>query len=205
MEKVLTEPITSIDQLDPNGVYSYADYLTWKFEETVELIKGKIFRMAAPARRHQAISREMNGIFYIHFQKNPCEFYAAPFDVRLYNKRKSVKANKDIFTVVQPDICIICDLEKLDDKGCSGAPDLIVEILSPGNSKKEMVNKYALYEENGVREYWVISPESEMLTQFILQDNDKYAPPQYFFSDDVMNAHIFPELSIDLGKVLLQK
>jgi Uma2 family endonuclease len=205
MEKTMSEIITSIDQLDPNGVYSYADYLTWKFEETVELIKGKIFRMAAPARRHQAISRELNGLFYIHFQNNPCEFYAAPFDVRLYNKRKSLKANKDIFTVIQPDICIVCDNEKLDDKGCLGAPDLIVEILSPGNSKKEMVNKYELYEENSVLEYWVISPESEMLTQFILNENGKYAPPQYFFSDDVMNAHIFPDLSIDLGKVLLQK
>lgn len=201
----MTETITSIDQLDPNGVYSYADYLTWKFEETVELIKGKIFRMAAPARRHQAISRELNGLFYIHFQHNPCEFYAAPFDVRLYNKRKSLKANKDIFTVIQPDICIVCDSEKLDDKGCLGAPDLIVEILSPGNSKKEMVNKYELYEENNVLEYWVISPESEMLTQFVLNEKGKYLPPQYFFSDDVMNAHIFPDLSIDLGKVLLQK
>jgi Uma2 family endonuclease len=205
MEKTMSETITSIDQLDPNGVYSYADYLTWKFEETVELIKGKIFRMAAPARRHQAISRELNGLFYIHFQNNPCEFYAAPFDVRLYNKRKSLKANKDIFTVIQPDICIVCDNEKLDDKGCLGAPDLIVEILSQGNSKKEMVNKYELYEENSVLEYWVISPESEMLTQFILSEKGKYAPPQYFFSDDVMNAHIFPDLSIDLGKVLLQK
>jgi Uma2 family endonuclease len=205
MEKTMAETITSIDQLDPNGVYSYADYLTWKFEETVELIKGKIFRMAAPARRHQAISREMNGLFYIHFKNNPSEFYAAPFDVRLYNKRKSLKANKDIFTVIQPDICIVCDNEKLDDKGCLGAPDLIVEILSPGNSKKEMVNKYDLYEENGVLEYWVISPESEMLTQFVLNEKGKYAPPQYFFSDDVMKAHIFPDLSIDLGKVLLQK
>jgi Uma2 family endonuclease len=205
MEKTIVQPITSIDQLDPNGVYTYADYLTWKFEETVELIKGKIYRMAAPARRHQAISRDINGLFYIHFQGKSCEFYAAPFDVRLFNKRKSLKANRDIYTVIQPDICVVCDLEKLDDKGCLGAPDLVVEILSPGNSKKEMVNKRDLYEENGVREYWIITPETEMLTQLILQNNGKYAPPQYFFSDDTMTSHIFPDLNIDLGKVLLQK
>ena len=177
MEETMIEPITSIDQLDPNGVYTYADYLTWKFEERVEIIKGKIFRMAAPARRHQAISREVCNLLYRHFEGKPCEFYNAPFDVRLYNKRKSVRANKDIYSVIQPDVCIVCDLEKLDDKGCLGAPDLIVEILSPGNSKKEMVNKRNLYEENGVREYWIIAPESEMLTQLVLQKNGNYAPP----------------------------
>lgn len=194
--------ITNIEELDFNRVYSYADYLTWKFEETVEIIKGKIFKMAAPVRRHQVISRELSGVFYNFFQGKNCEFYAAPFDVRLYNKLKSVEANRDIFSVVQPDLCIVCDFDKLDDKGCLGAPDLIVEILSPGNSKKEMVNKRELYEENAVREYWVIAPESEMLTQFVLQNDGKYAPPQYFFSDDEMTAAIFPDLKFNLGKIL---
>ena len=203
MGKTIETPITSLDQLDPNGTYTYADYVTWKFEETVELIKGKIFRMAAPRRKHQAVSREICNIVYRYFEDKTCEFYNAPFDVRLYDTRKSVKANRPIYSVIQPDVCVVCDLNKLDDKGCIGAPDLIVEILSPGNSKKEMVNKHNLYEENGVREYWIISPDSELLTQFVLQKNGKYGSPKYFFSDDLMPSAIFPDLIIDLSKVLL--
>jgi Uma2 family endonuclease len=144
--------ITSLSQLDMNGTYSYADYLTWKFEHPVELIKGKILVMAAPNRFHQGISWQLSGIFYNHFKNHPCRAYAAPFDVRLYDKQKSAKANKDILTVVQPDICVICDLKKLDEKDCLGAPDLAVEILSPGNSSKETRLKKGLYEESEIRE-----------------------------------------------------
>ena len=104
--------ITDISQLDLNGTYSYADYLTWKFEQTLELIKGKIFvPMAAPSRRHQQISWRLTLQIGELFKHHSCDAYAAPFDVRLFDKRKSEKANKDIFTVVQPDLCVICDLE----------------------------------------------------------------------------------------------
>ncbi len=148
--------ISNIADLDLNGTYSYADYLQWRFDETVELIKGKIFKMSpAPNVKHQRISWNLTHIFSNYFWKKPCSAFAAPFDVRLYDPKKSSKNNKDIFTVVQPDICIICDEEKIDDLGCIGAPDLIIEILSKGNSNKEMKNKYELYEENGVKEYWI--------------------------------------------------
>ena len=170
--------VTNLSQLDLNGRYSYADYLSWKFEERLELIKGKIMLMSAPSRKHQQISRELTGNFYIFFQKNHCEFYAAPFDVRLLDKNKSLKANKEEFTVVQPDICVICDESKLDDKGCLGAPDLVIEILSPGNSTKEMRLKKELYQENQVREYWILDPEREMSFQFVLTKNGVYGPPQ---------------------------
>ena len=148
--------ITSLSQLDPNGIYSYADYLTWKFEQALEVIKGKIFPMSGPSRIHQKISWQLSGTFFNHFKQHRCEAYAAPFDVRLYDKKKSQKADKDIFTVVQPDLCVICDLTKLDDRGCLGAPDLIVEILSPGNSTREMKIKKELYAESGVKEYWIV-------------------------------------------------
>ncbi len=191
--------IVSLSQLDiENGIYTYADYLTWKFEQTVELFKGKILQMAAPSRRHQRISREINGIFYNHFKTHRCEFYAAPFDVRLYNKTKSKKANKDIFSVVQPDISIICDLEKLDDKGCLGAPDLIIEILSPGNSSKEMKLKKALYEEAGVGEYLIFDPEHENVFQFHLTEAEVYSPATIYVNDDIFTSVIFPDLSFDL-------
>jgi len=195
------DKIVSLSQLDLNGTYTYADYLTWQFEQTVEIIKGKILLMAAPSRRHQQISRQLNGLFFKYFEKNPCEFYAAPFDVRLYDKRKSDKANKEVYTVIQPDVCIICDAEKLDDKGCIGAPDLIVEILSPGNSQKEMRTKKLLYEENAVREYWIVDPEHENVFQFLLTKEGVYSPATIYVYDEQLNCAIFPDLKLDLREV----
>lgn len=196
------EKITSLSQLDLNGIYTYADYLTWQFEQAVELIKGKILPMAAPSRRHQAISRELNGVFYNYFKKHQCEFFAAPFDVRLFDKVKTIKANKDVYTVIQPDICIICDNAKLDEKGCKGAPDLIVEILSPGNSKKEMRTKKRLYEENLVKEYWIIDFDHEQTFQFILDEQQSvYQPPVICVSDEVLECALFSDLKIDLEEL----
>ncbi len=194
--------IESLDQLDlTNGLYTYADYLTWKFEETVEIIKGRIFPMAAPSRKHQEISRELNGVFYENFKNHTCRFYAAPFDVRLYDKRKSNQVNKDVFSVIQPDICIVCDLEKLDDKGCLGAPDLVVEILSPGNSSKEMKTKKLLYEENAIREYWIFDPEHENVFQFHLTDEGVFSPATIYVLEDTLKCIIFPNLHINLKEV----
>ena len=191
--------ITELSQLDVNGVYSYADYLTWHFEQAVELIKGKIFPMAAPNRRHQGISWQFTLIIGETFQNQPCKAYAAPFDVRLFDKKKSAKAQKDIFTVVQPDICIVCDLEKLDDKGCLGAPDLIIEILSPANSSKELKTKKDLYEENKVREYWIIDPEHESVILYALQNDGAYSSPKIIVSEDMIASAIFPELNFNLS------
>jgi Uma2 family endonuclease len=194
--------IISLSQLDVNnGIYSYADYLTWKFDQTVELIKGRVLQMSGPSRRHQGISWYLNGKFFNHFAKHPCKAYAAPFDVRLYDSRKSAKANKDVLSVVQPDICIICDLSKLDDKGCFGSPDLVIEILSPGNSSKEMKLKKALYEESGVREYWIIDPEHENAFQFHLLENGLFSQATIYVDDETLNCVIFPDLKIDLREV----
>ena len=155
--------ITDIKQLDFDKVYSYADYLTWLFQDKLELFKGKISQMSpAPNRFHQSVSRELTGILWKSFKNHSCNLYAAPFDVRLLDKKKSTE-NKDIFTVVQPDLCVVCDENKLDDKGCIGAPELIIEILSPGNSKKEMKYKFDLYEEAGVLEYWIVNPENRTI------------------------------------------
>ena len=132
--------ITSLDQLDLNKTYSYADYLKWRFDERVELIKGKIFKMSpAPVRQHQRISGIFQGELYKFLDNKTCQVYSAPF-VRL-TPRKSDKSAK-IHTVVQPDICVICDSSKLDEQGGIGARDWIIEILSPGNSQKEMKNKF---------------------------------------------------------------
>lgn len=193
--------ITSLSQLDPNGTYTYADYLTWKFEQALELIRGKIRLMSAPSRIHQKISWRLTVIFDQHFKNHRCEAYAAPFDVRLYDRRKSLKADRDIYTVVQPDLCVVGDLEKLDERGCLGAPDLIIEILSPGNSAKEMRLKKDLYAEVGVREYGVVSTAHETITRFNLEGDGVYGRPLIFVNDERMPSEIFPDFEVQLSEV----
>ena len=194
--------ITSLSQLDLNGTYSYADYLQWRLEEAVELIKGKIFRMSpAPGATHQRISWRLSGIIFNYLKDKPCQAFSAPFDVRLLDGSKSAAANHDIFTVVQPDISIICDATKIDEAGCLGAPDLIIEILSKGNSRKEMKHKFSLYEENSVREYWIVAPYEQFLQQFILSGDNRYHLHAICTSDDVVTSVIFPDLNIPLQEV----
>jgi Uma2 family endonuclease len=190
--------ITDIKKLDFNGTYSYADYLTWRFKERVELIKGKIFKMSpAPTREHQAISRELSRIIANFFHRTKCELFTAPFDVRL---TKINAKNVAIKTVVQPDLCVVCDAAKLDTAGCIGAPDLIVEILSPGNTKKEMGVKFNLYEENGVKEYWIVDPASKSVLVYCLVDG-KYIGLKPFLEDDVLTGKLFTKLKVALAEV----
>jgi Uma2 family endonuclease len=133
--------------LDLNKVYTYADYYGWDFEERVELINGKVFALPTPNRYHQFIAGQIHLALGIFLRSNPCSVYFAPFDVRL--PRKSNK-DEDIITVLQPDLCVICDKSKLSDpRGCLGTPDIVVEILSPSNGKKELKYKYEVYEEVG--------------------------------------------------------
>lgn len=186
------EAITNINQLDFNKIYTYADYLRWRFDERVELLKGRIFKMSpAPNRKHQEISGNLYGQLFILVRNNPCKLYSAPFDVRL--PRRDEKCN-EIHTVVQPDLCLICDENKLDEKGCIGAPDLIIEILSPGNSKKEMKNKFQIYEEAGVKEYWIVNPHDENILMNVLE-NGKYDTKNPIV-DDWVSSYIFPDLKI---------
>ena len=168
--------ITRLSQLDPEGTYSYADYLKWQFQERVELFRGKIMKMSpAPSLKHQSVSFNLSGFFFSQFRHENCRLYAAPVDVRLYNRKKSAKASEDVFTVVQPDLCIVCDPVKLEDgQSCNGAPDLVVEILSPGNSKKEKKDKFELYEEAGVREYWLVEPVGAELRADAFQEPEAF-------------------------------
>ena len=183
---------------EPEGaVYTYADYLKWDFEEIVELIKGKIFaKAAAPNRRHQEVSGNLSAFFWNFLKGHSCKVYSAPFDVRLSRDPDFSK----IDSVVQPDISVICDLSKLDDKGCWGAPDLIVEILSPGNSRVEVQNKYELYEEYGVREYWVVHPTDCTVLIYTLIDG-KFHPSRLFTSGDQITSSVIPGFSLDLEDV----
>ncbi len=197
--------ITDISQLDLTKQYTYADYLAWRIEERLELIKGWISRMSAPSRAHQYVLGELSFFMRLQFQNHACQVYFAPSDVRFLDKEKSSKANKNIYTVVQPDLYVVCDLKKLDDAGCLGAPDLVVEILSPGNTKKEMKQKYEVYEENGVREYWIVHPIEKYMTIHTLNAEGKYYASKYFTDEDIVHSVIFPDLSIDMSQIFLNK
>jgi Uma2 family endonuclease len=189
-----------------DGTYTYADYLTWQLDEALEIIKGKIMLMSpAPNVTHQSVSMHLSGIFYPFLKHKDCRLFAAPFDVRLYDKNKSKVANIDIFTVVQPDLCVICDTNKLDTQGCLGSPDLIIEILSKGNSKKEMQIKYELYQESGVLEYWLVYPFEQAVYQFILDAiTQKYTLFKMYSGVEKASPYLFPELEIDLEEVFAE-
>ncbi|MCD6012154.1 MAG: hypothetical protein K0Q79_2016 [Flavipsychrobacter sp.] len=184
--------------LDLNKAYTYADYYKWKFEERVELIKGRIFKMSpAPNRLHQEIAGKVYLRLGNFLYNNPCKVYIAPFDVRLPRKSKD---DTDIVTVLQPDLCVICDPSKLDVRGCIGAPDIVVEILSPSNNKKELKNKYEVYEESGVKEYWVVMPTEKTMLIYRLTDG-KYVPSRLMVSGDIVTSTILPGFSMDLTDI----
>ncbi|NHE57162.1 Uma2 family endonuclease [Cyclobacterium plantarum] len=181
------------------GNYSYADYLTWQLDEMVELIRGKVFRQAAaaPRRIHQEVSMILANRFYEFLKEKTCKVYPAPFDVRL---PLASRRHEDIDTVVQPDLCVVCDPNKLDELGCVGAPDLIVEILSPGNNKIEIQLKYEVYETSGVKEYWVVHPDERTLLIYTLEAG-KYRPSRLFTFGDRIRSQALPGFVLDLDEV----
>ncbi len=196
-----SDKLKNIEVKEPDihyGNYTYADYLTWKMDEMVELIKGKIYKMSpAPRRIHQEASWILAREISAFLKYKPCRAFSAPFDVRLPVKSKK---NEEILTVVQPDICIICDLSKLDEAGCIGAPDIVIEILSKGNNKKELKYKYEVYEESGVKEYWIIQPEDENMTVYTLVDG-KFIPSRLFTSGDEITTPILPGFVLNLEEL----
>ena len=187
--------ITSLDQLDLNKKYTYADYLTWRLKERVELIKGKVFKMSpVPNVRHQRIASFLIRILGNHLEGKKCEVFSAPFDVRL--------KKEDQYTVVQPDLCVICDSNKLDEQGCIGAPDLIIEILSPGNSKKEMQDKFKLYEQAGVLEYWLVDPIREFVIVYHLNKDGVYSGSQLYLANQYIPSKVLKGFNLDASQIL---
>jgi Uma2 family endonuclease len=188
--------VYNFSDLDLTKTYNYSDYLLWKFEERVELIKGFILKMSpAPSTKHQTVSQNLSGCFYENFKRKPCSVFVAPFDVRL-----TIKSAKKDTTVIQPDLCIICDDTKLDEKGCNGTPDLIVEIISPNNSKHDIHTKFNLYKEAGVLEYWIIEPYDKLLLVYTLKDNEYIGLPPQTDGENIKSP-LFPELNIALEDV----
>ncbi len=189
--------ILHLDQLDRNKAYSYADYLLWKFKERVELLKGMVTEMSAPSTQHQKISGNLFAAIKWHVRKSPCQVFSAPFDVRLPIVSKKKKGD----TVVQPDICVVCDASKLDERGCNGAPDLIVEILSPGNSKREIQDKYDIYQESSVGEYWIIFPSEQVLQRYLLGPDGQYIPQRPNAMGEKVGMRCLPGFEVEIDQI----
>jgi Uma2 family endonuclease len=179
--------------------YTYADYLTWPEDERWEIIDGVPYMQAAPSPIHQEITGGIFAQFHNYLAGKPCKVYPAPFCVRLL--KGDEKKNEDIKKVVEPDISIVCDKSKIDEKGCNGSPDLIVEVVSPSSVQKDRFTKFNKYEMSGVREYWIVEPEGKIVSVFVLQSNNRYGRPEIYTQSDKIIVSIFPDLLVDLSIV----
>ena len=186
-------------QLSLNKRYTYADYLTWLDDKRRELIDGFINLMSGPVREHQKVSITISSRIFNFLENKKCEVYSAPFDVRF--PKNGETADDKIFNVVQPDIVVVCDPKKLDERGCIGAPDLIVEIISPSTSKKDLKDKYFLYEKSGVKEYWIAYPNEKCIHIFNLNTNNKYELKGMYVEGDKISPGMFPGLVIEISDV----
>jgi Uma2 family endonuclease len=184
------------EQASYNSHWTYADYKGWelKYGERYELIDGTAFAMASPGTEHQRISMVLSAKLYNYFEGKPCRPFAAPFDVRLFYEE-----DESDNIVVQPDLVVVCDPQKLGQESCRGAPDLVIEILSPSNTAIEMHRKLKLYNEAGVREYWVIDPEHKLVETYYL-NGDRYSP-YILKADDILKSELFSDLEIPLDGI----
>ena len=179
--------------------FTYADYKEWELDEgkRYELIYGEAFAMSGPNTRHQTILGELFGTFHNYLREKPCRVLPAPYDVRLFYEE-----DESDDTVVQPDIIVVCDKNKLGPEVCRGAPDLLVEILSPSNTAIEMERKFKLYQDAGVREYWVVDPENNGLRVYCFKDGAILT--NSYGSAGTVSVSIFPDLRIELEQVFAE-
>ncbi|HEX8548949.1 MAG TPA: Uma2 family endonuclease [Cytophagaceae bacterium] len=191
------KPIYALSELDLKKQYTYADYINWWFDDRVELIKGYIRKMSPGASRtHQTISTNIITEFALFLKHRKCKVFHAPFDVRLLRNTN----DHEVTTVVQPDICIVCNEEYLEENGCNGAPTIIIEILSTSNSKHDLVTKFKLYEEAKVGEYWIVYPYEKVLDVYHLQ-GDNYALFKKYVEDELIDVKSLAGLTISLKDI----
>lgn len=169
--------------------YTFADCLTWREDERIEIIDGEPVMMAPPpSSEHQEISMELSAQLHAYLRGKRCKVYAAPFAVRLFEKDGD--RPDDVDTMVEPDISVVCDPNKIDRHGCKGAPDMVVEILSPSTQRHDRFTKFSLYQRAGVKEYWIVDPESKAAQSFVLEDG-RYSVKEYGTTGDkIGRAHV---------------
>jgi Uma2 family endonuclease len=197
--------MNSIDDLDLSKTYTYADYYSWNFEERVELIRGQVFKMVnypgatCMGTRHQAISGNIVCSFY-NFLKttNTADIFTAPFDVRFIDKSSY---DEDVTNLVQPDISVFSDRAKLDERGGIGTPDIVIEILIAGSNLTELKQKFQLYEEFGVPEYWIVFSQEQSVLRYTLDCDGKYTTGKILVSGDRIITPLLPGFKIDVDDV----
>jgi len=179
--------------------YTFADVLAWDESERIEIINGDIFLMAPPpSSTHQEISGELFAQLHAYLKGKNCKVYAAPFGVRLFEKDGD--RPEDVDTMVEPDITVVCDRSKIDEYGCKGAPDMVVEILSPSTRRHDRLTKFNLYQRAGVREYWIVDPANQDVQSFVLEDG-RYSVKEFGAAGDKMRVNILENCVIDLSEV----
>ena len=178
--------------------YTFADALTWGEDERIEIINGEAVMMAPPSRIHQKVSVAITAQLYNFLEGKKCEVYPAPFGVRLFEEDGD--SPDDVDTMVEPDISVICDRGKLDGKGCKGAPDMVVEILSPSTRRHDRLVKLGLYQRAGVREYWIVDPDNRSVQVLTLADG-LLLPHEDYGREDVAKVNVLDGCFIELSKV----
>jgi Uma2 family endonuclease len=189
----------ALDQYSYNTHWTYADYKAWELKpgERYEIIYGEAYAMSAPNAFHQTMLMELSKQIAVFLTGRPCKVYPAPYDVRLFYEE-----GESDDTVVQPDISVVCDAQKRGSEGCRGAPDLVVEILSPSNTAIEMQRKFEVYRDAGVREYWVLNSKNKSLTVYLFEGNN--AITSSYGEKDVAPVTVLEGLSINLEPVFTE-
>lgn len=175
--------------------FSYDDYSNWTDEGRWELIDGVAYAMSpAPSRLHQEVLLKVVRPIADFLDDKPCEVYVVPFDVRLPEDPEAL--DKETLTVVQPDIVVVCDELKLDERGCKGAPDLVIEILSPATAAKDMKIKRELYERHGIREYWLVHPTDMTVMVYRMGTENEYGKAIICAGEDIVESAVLEGLKI---------
>ncbi|UOF92242.1 Uma2 family endonuclease [Fodinisporobacter ferrooxydans] len=180
-------------------MFTYKDYMKWSDEERWELIRGVPYNMTpAPSRKHQEIVGELYRVLGNYLEGKSCRAFIAPFDVRLALAEES---DEDVENVIQPDIVVVCDTTKLDEKGCKGSPDLVIEVLSPATAKKDRYEKFRLYEQAKIREYWIVDPLNRFVEAYSLEDGKYPLPAAIYEKGDQIKVGVLEDCIIDLNRV----
>ena len=179
--------------------YTFADFLAWDEDERAEIIDGEIYLMGSPTSAHQLICMELSRQLANYLEGKTCRVIPAPYAVRLFEQDEDDP--EDVDTVVEPDISVICDRDKIDKTGCKGAPDMVAEILSPSTQRHDRLVKLGLYQRAGVREYWIINPEDQTVQVMLLDENGVLQLHEVYDRDSIAKVNVLEGCFIELSKV----
>lgn len=178
--------------------YNLVDYLSWDNDERWELIDGYPYALAAPGTAHQKVAGRIYSQIESYLENQPCEVFIAPFDVIFDPVHVKDEEKKN---VVQPDVTIVCDEKKITSRGCEGVPDMVVEVLSPGTWKRDLNDKFNLYQFSGIKEYWVVSPADASIVVYVRNESGRFQQKGIYNKEDAIQLEVLPNLKIDLKRI----